>query len=325
MTSNAQTLVIAHRGACAYLPEHTLSAKALAFGMGADYLEQDLVATRDNELIVSHDIHLDRVTDVARRFPERIRDDGRYYARDLDLAEIRSLTVTERLNADGSAVFPGRFPINTGSFRVNTLAEELRFIQGLNRSSGRNVGIYPEIKAPQWHREEGVDLAALTLDVLRDFGYESPRDRAFVQCFDWQETQRIRGELGCRLPLIQLIADPAWNESATDYDYLLSPAGLAEMAKVVDGIGPWLNQLYTLEPIDGCPVSNGVASTAHDAGLAVHPYTLRKDQLPEGFGAFDDLVAFCVETLKVDGVFTDFPDLVVEKLSQQGFTESAKL
>lgn len=317
MTSDRQTLVIAHRGACAYLPEHTLAAKALAYGMGADYLEQDLVATRDDEIIVSHDIHLDRVTDVARRFPERIREDGRYYARDLDLAEIRSLTVTERVNADGSAVFPGRFPAGTGDFRVNTLAEELRFIQGLNQATGRNIGIYPEIKAPAWHREEGVDLAALALDVLREFNYEAPDDKAFVQCFDWDETQRIRGELGCRLPLIQLIADPTWNESATDYAYLLSGAGLTDMATVVDGIGPWLNQLYALEAIDGCPISNGLVSAAREKGLAVHPYTLRKDQLPEGFASFDDLLAFCFETLKVDGVFTDFTDLTVDWLAEQ--------
>ncbi len=317
MISHAKTLVIAHRGACGYLPEHTLAAKALAYGMGADYLEQDLVATRDDEIIVSHDIHLDRVTDVARRFPERIREDGRYYARDLDLAEVRSLTVTERLNAAGKAVFPGRFPADTGNFRVNTLAEELRFIQGLNQASGRNIGIYPEIKAPAWHREEGVDLAALTLDVLREFGYEAPDDRVFVQCFDWDETRRIRSELGCRLPLIQLIADPAWNESTTDYAFLLTDAGLADMASVVDGIGPWLNQLYSLEAIDGCPVSSGVVSAARERGLAVHPYTLRRDQLPDGFASFDELLAFCVDTLKVDGVFTDFPDLAVDWLAER--------
>ena len=318
MKSKAQPLVIAHRGACAYLPEHTLAAKALAYGMGADYLEQDLVATRDDEIIVSHDIHLDRVTDVERRFPERVREDGRYYARDLDLAEIRSLTVNERVKADGSAVFPGRFPVGGGDFRVNTLAEELRFIQGLNRASGRDIGIYPEIKAPAWHRSEGVDLAAKTLDVLREFGYEARNDKAFVQCFDWSETRRMRDELGCDLPMIQLVADPTWNESATDYAHLLTSAGLKEVAAVADGIGPWINQLYALEAIDGCPVSNGVVRTAQDVGLAVHPYTLRADQLPEGFGNFDELMSFCTDTLGVDGVFTDFPDLAVEWLSRKG-------
>ncbi len=316
MNTDISTAVIAHRGASAYLPEHTLAAKALAFGMGADYLEQDLVATRDDEVIVSHDIHLDRVTDVARRFPERVREDGRYYARDLDLAEIRSLTVTERLNEDGSAVFPGRFPPNTGRFRVNTLAEELLFIQGLNRASGREVGIYPEIKAPAWHREEGVDLALLTLGILAEFGYDSPTDRVFLQCFDWAETRRVREALGCRLPMVQLIADPGWGESDTDYDYLLGEAGMRKMATVVQGIGPWIDQLYELEPIDGCPVSSGVVSRAQAAGLAVHPYTLRVDALPDGFSSYEALLEFLVDELGVDGVFTDFPDRMARWLGR---------
>ena len=311
MSYHSGPIVIAHRGACAYLPEHTLAAKALAYGMGADYLEQDLVATRDDEVIVSHDIHLDRVTDVARRFPERIREDGRYYARDLDLAEIRSLTVTERLNADGTAVFPGRFPIETGNLRVNTLAEEILFIQGMNKATGRDVGIYPEVKAPAWHHREGVDLAALTLEVLDEFGYRDRDDPVFVQCFDWQETQRIRQELGCEMMQVQLIADPSWGESDTDYEQLLTPAGLEELASTVEGIGPWMNQLYGLQEIDGCPVSTGVVASAQEAGLEVHPYTFRADALPAGFDSFTALLDFFAGELAIDGLFTDFPDLAV--------------
>ena len=93
--------IIAHRGASGYLPEHTLAAKAMAYAMHADYLEQDVVATRDDELVVLHDIHLDRVTDVADRFPGRARSDGRYYVRDFDLVEVYELRVTERLNDAG--------------------------------------------------------------------------------------------------------------------------------------------------------------------------------------------------------------------------------
>ena len=105
--------VIAHRGASGYLPEHTMPAKAMAYAMDADYLEQDVVATRDDQLVVLHDIHLDRVTDVAARFPDRNRGDGRYYVRDFDLDEIRGLNVTERLSASGEAVYPGRFFLRT--------------------------------------------------------------------------------------------------------------------------------------------------------------------------------------------------------------------
>lgn len=312
MKSKDSLLVIAHRGASGYLPEHTLAAKAMAYGMGADYLEQDLVATRDDEVIVSHDIHLDRVTDVAARFPGRARDDGRYYARDFDLAEIRTLTVTERVNADGKAVFPGRFPAGSGTLRVNTLAEELELVAGMNAASGRSVGVYPEIKAPAWHRSEGVDLSALTLDVLARFGYRDRNAPCFVQCFDWWETRRLRESLDTDLKLVQLLADPDWGESDTDYAALLSSDGVDEMAAVVDGVGPWLQQLYKVEPIDGCPVSTGFTALAQAAGLEVHPYTFRKDVLPPGFSDFDALLRFFVEDLAVDGLFTDFPDIAAE-------------
>lgn len=168
-------LVIAHRGASGYLPEHTAEAKALAYGQGADYLEQDVVATRDDRLVVLHDVHLDRVTDVAERFPERRRADGRWYVRDFDLAELETLNVHERTNADGSPVFPDRFPAGSGRFRISSVEEELDLVLGLNASTGRTVGIYPEIKRPAWHRGEGVDVANLLLPLLESHGYREDR------------------------------------------------------------------------------------------------------------------------------------------------------
>ena len=152
---DTNTLVIAHRGACGYLPEHTLEAKAYAHALGADFIEQDVVATRDNQLIVLHDIHLEGVTNVADLYPDRHREDGRYYARDFELAEIRGLSAGERRGSDGiTAAFPNRFPVGVGNFRVPTLREEIKLIQGMNRSTGREAGIYPEIKSPGWHRDE---------------------------------------------------------------------------------------------------------------------------------------------------------------------------
>src|SRR5688572_1776249 len=180
--------VIAHRGASGYLPEHTLAAKALAYGLGADYLEQDVVATRDSRLVVLHDLYLDDVSDVALRFPGRHRADGRHYVIDFELAELRTLTLYER-RAPGvaTAKYPLRFPLDTGLFGIATLEDELRLIHGLNRSMGRTVGIYPEIKEPTWHREQGVDLARLLLAELKTFGYARKDDAVFVQCFDAAE------------------------------------------------------------------------------------------------------------------------------------------
>jgi glycerophosphoryl diester phosphodiesterase len=318
MSKAHRPLIIAHRGACGYLPEHTLEAKALAYGMGADYLEQDVVATRDDRLVVLHDIHLDRVTDVAERFPDRHRDDGRYYARDFDLDEIRSLRAWERLKGEGdAAAFPARFPERSGNFRVPSLDEELDLIAGLNRASGRSVGIYPEIKRPAWHQANGVDLSVKLLELLDRHDYRRPDDPVFVQCFDAREVERIRHELGSRLPLIQLIGNNEWRESDTDYDQLRTEKGLAELARTVDGIGPGLWHLYTLAEIDGQPVSSGLVSRAHALGLAVHPYTFRADQLPPGFETFEAAVQWFVSTLSIDGLFTDFPDRAIDALATQ--------
>ena len=314
--ADSDTLVIAHRGASGYLPEHTLEAKAYAHALGAHYIEQDVVATRDNQLVVMHDIHLDRVTNVAERFPDRKRDDGRYYARDFDLAEIRSLTAWERRGEDGiTAVYPNRFPTGVGTFRVPTLREEIKLIQGLNKATGRNAGIYPEIKSPAWHRGEGVDLSSLVIEQLDDLGYRTKADPVYLQCFDAAEVRRIRLDLGCGLRLVQLLGENSWGESDTDYDALKTPSGLAALADVADGIGPWLGQLVTTAEVDGTPITTGLVSAAHSAGLEVHPYTFRADQLPPGFETMEEMVRWFVETLRIDGLFTDFPDLAIKALS----------
>lgn len=304
------TVIIAHRGASGYLPEHTLPAKAMAYAMNADFLEQDVVATRDDELVVLHDVHVDRVTDVAERYPDRARKDGRYYVRDFDLAELRTLNVTERVDEAGQAVFPGRFPAHTGHFGIHTLGEELTMVAGLNRATGKATGVYPEIKRPGWHHQEGFDLASAVLQVLAAHGYEDADDPVFLQCFDAAELVRLRKDLGCRLRLVQLIAENRWAESETDYDFLKSERGLAELANTVDAIGPWVNQLYSVDPINGKPVSTGLTESAHQSGLLVHPFTFRADDLPAGFHCFEDMVRFFTGDLGIDGLFTDFPDRV---------------
>ncbi|WP_405220528.1 glycerophosphodiester phosphodiesterase [Lentisalinibacter sediminis] len=311
-------VVIAHRGASGYLPEHTLEAKALAYGLGADYLEQDLVASKDDALLVLHDIHLDRVTDVAERFPDRARADGRWYARDLTLAEIRTLRVTERLDREGrQANYPLRFPARSGNFRINTLAEEIALVRGLNASTGRRVGIYPEIKRPAWHRAEGVDLSALLLAALAEAGVTSRSDAVYIQCFDADELRRLRDEFVTDFRLVQLIGENDWGESDTDYDALKTPEGLTALAATADAIGPWVGQLYTLDG-RGRPRPGRLAADAHAAGLAVHPYTFRADDLAAGFRDLEEMLRWFVAEPGVDGVFTDFPDRAAAVFDELG-------
>ena len=308
--TDKDVLVIAHRGASGYLPEHTLEAKALAYGMGADYLEQDVVATRDDELVVIHDIHLDRVSNVAEKFPDRKRDDGRFYARDFDLAEIRSLRAWERRDDDGvTAVFPKRFPTGQGAFQIPTLREEIKLVQGLNKSTGRSVGIYVEIKRPAWHKAEGVDVSPILLQLLDDVGYRTREDKIYVQCFDPDEVRRIRHELDCELKMTQLMDNPEWGDYFPEHDFLRTPEGLEQLKKTVDGIGPWLGYVVGLAEVDGRLVSTGLVSNAHAAGLTVHPWTFRADQLAPGFDSLEEMIRWFVDELAIDGVFTDFPDL----------------
>ncbi len=283
--------------------------------MGADYLEQDVVATSDDQLVVLHDIHLDGVTDVAARFPERAREDGRYYVRDLTLKEIKTLRVHERCDENGNQVYPGRHKDDGSIHRVNSFAEELEFIDTLAEQLDRTVGIYPEIKKPAWHKEEGVDITPLFLQTLNDYGYDNYSDPVYVQCFDDRELRRIRYEFDCELKLIQLIGDNSWQEADTDYRRLCSKAGLQKLAETVDGIGPWLNLLYEVET-ENRLADTGVVAMAHAAGLAVHPYTFRQDELPPGFQSFDGLLGYVIDDLCVDGLFTDFPDVVLSNIGR---------
>ena len=306
-------LIIAHRGASGYLPEHTLAAKALAYGQGADFLEQDVVLSKDGVPVVFHDAHIDTTTDVAQKFPGRQRADGRFYALDFTVAELKKLKVTERFNPQtGKAAFPKRFPVGLGSFQVVTLEEEIRFIQSLNRSTGRHVGIYPELKAPAWHRKEGRDLAAAVLPILRKYGYDAKDSACYLQCFELAEIKRLRGELGWTGKLIMLLGGKGKGPGETDFAYLQTDAGLAELAKLVDGIGPPI-ACYVSGKSPAERQVTDLAARARRAGLKSHPYTLRADELPKCVTTVDELLAALFTEAKVDGLFTDFPDLCVKR------------
>jgi len=317
----ARKLVIAHRGASGYLPEHTIAAKAMAYAQGADYLEQDLVMTKDDELVVLHDRYLDTVTNVAELFPDRHRQDGRYYVIDFTLDEIRQLAVVERFEMkEGVAtpVFKDRFPLGKSSFHVHTFAEEIELVQGLNVSTGKSVGLYPEIKSPAFHRDEGKDIAAATLGVLKHYGYDKKTDKIFLQCFDSSELQRIHDELmpalDMDLRLVQLI------DTDEQYHWMLSKDGMRRLASHVDGIGPSILLLIAPDSTVSGFKATTVVEFAHAAGLQVHAYTFRRerDQMPPFAKDFDDFLRIFIDQIGVDGVFTDFPDLAVR------FVESAR-
>jgi glycerophosphoryl diester phosphodiesterase len=301
-----QPIVIAHRGASGYLPEHTLAAKAMAYAFGADYLEQDVVLTADDQPIVLHDIHLDTVTNVAEVYPHRKRSDGRFYAIDFTLHEVRQLRVFERIDLQtGQAVFARRFPTRTSKFEIPTLADEIEFVQGLNKSTGRQVGIYPEIKQPAFHRQSGKDISHIVIETLSKYGYVDHTDLAFLQCFDADECQRIRRDLACRLKLIQLISEDDWSPA-------VEKEALRRIATYADGVGPPLS--LVLDDQGRC------TSFAHEARgdrLLVHPYTFRIDALPRPFVDAHHLMQALFDDARVDGLFTDFPDVTKKYLTDR--------
>jgi len=276
---SSSVLVIAHRGASGYLPEHTLPSKALAYGQGVDYLEQDVVLSKDDVPIVIHDIYLDEVSNVASEFPTGNRSDGRFYVIDFTVAQIKTLHASERFSRyTGEPIFSKRFPLNQSTFHLHTLAEELEFIAGLNKANidnNRQVGVYVEIKDPSFHRSQNrSNISEIVLDVLRKYNYTKRTDNIFLQCFDIEELQRIRLQLKSDLKLVGLLTDNTDRSeySKTDYTYWTSEIGVEDMSTFVDGIGPHYTQLFdqgnTLEP-------SKLFNDARKYNLFIHPYIKR--------------------------------------------------
>ena len=273
-TASACIEVIAHRGASGYLSEHTLPAYALGYGQGAHWIEPDVVLTADGVPIALHDTTLDRTTTVAETFAGRAREDGHHYAADFTYAEISQLRVVEAR--------PGRYPYAT--FRVPRLADVLELVQGLNRSTGRRVGIYPELKSP-------ASQPALATEALRVLdGADLP---VFIQSFDAEALAALATEL----PRIQLVAEHGPVADAT----------LDAMAEYAVGIGVFKGLLFQ-DP--------SLVARAQARQLAVHVYTVRTDQVGDAFDSLDAEVA-ALAALGVDALFTDHPDKVLSALGDE--------
>ena len=315
--ANAKKLVIAHRGASGYIPEHTFSGAVMAYALGADYLELDVVMTKDGHLIVMHDLTLDATTNVEDVFPGRKNKKGKYNVIDLNLNEIKLLKIHERSSRQTTdAYFPSRFPIEAQIFEVPTLDEMILLVKGLSQSFGRNMGLYIELKAPEIHRKHNLDPAKSLLNILNQHGYQDATDPIFIQSFDSETLKSLRFEHKTRLRLIQLIGENQWKLSATDFTYLNSKNGMKEVSQYADGIGPWMNQVVTEIDFTGKIQITDLVENARQYDLLIHPYTFRKDRLPSYVSSFEELLNVFFNEVQVDGIFTDFPDLVVDYLEK---------
>lgn len=311
----AKKLVIAHRGASGYLPEHTYSGAVMAFASGADFLELDVVMTKDGHLIVMHDLTLNATTNVEEVFPEKNNKKGKSQVIDFTLNEIKLLKVHERSSRTGkNAAFPQRFPIDSQLFEIPTLDNMINLVKGLSKSSGRIMGLYIEIKAPEFHKKHNKDPASTLLKMLKHHGFKEATDPVFIQSFDSKTLKKLRYQHKTRLRLIQLIGENHWRLSDTDFTYLKSEKGLNEVSKYADGIGPWMNQLVTGVDLSGNFQITNLVKNARRKDLLIHSYTFRADRLPDYVSNFDELLDIFLNEVGVDGIITDFPDLVVSYL-----------
>ena len=312
----SEQLVLAHRGASGYLPEHSFVAKAVAHTQGADYLEQDVVLTRDGVPIVLHDVHLDTLTDVAKRFPQRKREDGRYYAIDFTLAEIKQLKTSQRFNAGtGEPVYPARFPLEAYTYQLHTLEEEIHFIQGLNHSTGREVGLFPEIKQTTFHEREGQDIVRIVFDLLQRYGYGKDKDsKAMIHSFEPSTLRRLRLELGWQARL-ELAYGEGNAVDGSSYEHLATPAGLKELATYADSVWTPAKRMFAWDESGELHITD-FARDAHAAGLQVFGGVIVREALPENCPSLDAWHDAVFNGVGADGVVTDFPDVSVQWLKQ---------
>jgi glycerophosphoryl diester phosphodiesterase len=338
-------LVIGHRGTAGYLPDHTLESYALAVELGADYIEPDLVATKDGHLIARHEPNIIGTTDVASHpeFASRKRTmtvdgvpDTGFFVSDFTLAEIKTLHAVQSF-----AERPQQF---NGKFKIPTFEEIIALAKRKSAEKGRTIGIYPETKHPTYHQQLGLALEGRLIDALRKAGWNRRGAPVFIQSFEQANLKQLRQMTP--LPLIQLIdaddvnADGSlsfvapydrpydWTASgnpvlmARTFGYLVTDAGLAEVATYADGIGPWKRYIVS-SVAAGLPgpgeasrkllPATDVIERAHRKGLLVHTWTFRNEQRRlvsdyEG-NPVNEYVQFY--KLGVDGVFSDFADTAV--------------
>ncbi len=336
----SRPLVIGHRGACGYVPEHTLTSYFIAMQAGVDFVEPDLVMSRDGVLIARHENEISATTDVAAhpqfagrrttRTIDGVTQTG-WFTEDFTLAELKTLRARERI--------PQVRPANArfdGQFEIPTLDEILELIRAVHQqrtaaaqatrgAPPARIGIYPETKHPSYFATRNLAMEQTLVNTLHRHGYQGPDGRAFIQCFEVGNLKAMRGMT--ELPIVQLLEDegaPYDLQACGDprtYRDLCTPAGLAEIATYANAIGPHKLQVIPLTANEATLAEpTRLVRDAHAAGLQVHAYTFRAENqfLPRDLrapcGDFGNLQAELHAYLSagVDGFFTDHPDIGVE-------------
>lgn len=333
-------IVIGHRGASGYRPEHTLASYELAIALGADYIEPDLVSTKDGVLIARHENEISGTTDVADRpeFASRkttkeidgVKVTG-WFTEDFTLEEIKTLRAKERIPKirPESAKFDGQF-------EVPTLQEVIDLAKKKSIETGRTIGIYPETKHPTYFDSINLSLEEPLVKILQANGLADADDPVFIQSFETANLKQLNEIID--VPLVQLLdasdAQPydfVASGNPRTYGDLITPEGLAEIAEYADGIGPWKRLIIPAETVDrngdGQPDDlNGdgeisdadrllqeptsLVDDAHAAGLLVHPYTFRNEDffLAADYNGNPRWEYRQFFRLGVDGLFSDNPD-----------------
>jgi glycerophosphoryl diester phosphodiesterase len=317
--SPSATILIAHRGASADRPEHTLMAYALAIEQGADFIEPDLVSTRDGVLVARHENEISGTTDVASRpeFAARRTTktiDGEsftgWFTEDFTLAELKTLRARERL--------PQLRPANTrfdGQEGVPTLDEIIALVKAAEQRTGRRIGLYPETKHPSYHRSIGLPLEERLLETLGRHGYSRREDPIFIQSFEVGNLEALRPRT--RLRLVQLVAPGGSppDRPAQSYASMITPAGLKAIAAYADGVGAEKSLVIPRNAAGRLAAPTDLPARARAAGLALHLWTFRPENFflpaehrsegtPADRGAAADEIRAYLAT-GIDGLFSD--------------------
>jgi len=318
-TTNKQPLVIGHRGASGYRPEHTLASYELAIQMGADYIEPDIVSTKDGVLIARHENDISETTNVGnvREFANRKttkKIDGRevtgWFIEDFTLAEIKTLRAKERL--------PFRNHSYDSQFEIPTLQEVIDLAKQKSTQTGRIIGIYPETKYPTYFKSIHLSLEEPLVAILEANGYINSDDPVFIQSFEVENLKQLNKITD--LPLVQLLDeadkqpyDFVMKGDSRTYADLTSPKELAKIAEYAEALGPYKRLIIPVSENKRLKAATSLINDAQAVGLKVHTWTFRKEDqyLAPDYNGNPQAEYEQFFKLGIDGVFSDFPDIAV--------------